>query len=818
MAAKRIKKNRKNCEALSGPRYWVAMGTLAAYTAVGSGKPAVAQSRNEPVARQTAETTDPTKVLAVRRFDIPAGTLDTVIEAFEKAAGAQVKVRETGILTLASPGVSGLYTVEQALQHFLAGSGVSYRFTGPGVIALHLSTVSTAVEVTAQTEQVTSAKYPAPLLDTPQSVDVVSKRVMQEQGVTTLRDALRNFSGISLAAGEGGAQGDNLTIRGFTARNDLFLDGMRDFASYYRDPFNLEEVEVLQGPSSVTFGRGSTGGVVNQETKTPVLSHFLSAGLQFGTDATRRATLDINTPIPAFGVKAAFRLDVMGDIGGVAERNVAENRRFGIAPSLSFGLGTPTRLTLSYFHENEDDNPDYGLPWYFNGPPPVDRQNYYGLSNGNFLRTYDDIGTLRLDHDFNGSATLHEQIRYDNGVRNVLITEPQIPAGTSLSTPLSAIQINRHEIGVYSDETSLDEQLDLTFRFKTGFIRHTVVTGLEGIRETSDPTRPTYPASSVPTTSLLDPDPTDVLTGGAPITSRVSLTALTAGAYALDTMRLGEKWQLVAGIRYDRMSTDYSQSVAPTAAFSRVDNMPSWRTALSYSPKPNGNIYFAAGDSFNPSAESLSLSAGTANLPPEKNFSYEMGTKWDLASQKLSLRTAVFRTDKVNAREPDPNNPLLNVLAGNQRVDGAEGEITGRLTDRWQVLTGYALLASRLVSSNAYPTAIGFPLANVPRNTANLWSTYNLPWHHVSFGGGLNFVDSRSASSTVPLDPTTGEIKKAPSYWLFNAMVRFPMNEHIDVQINGNNLTNRYYYDELHPAHIVLGEGRTALVGINFKF
>jgi catecholate siderophore receptor len=266
------------------------------------------------------------------------------------------------------------------------------------------------------------------------------------------------------------------------------------------------------------------------------------------------------------------------------------------------------------------------------------------------------------------------------------------------------------------------------------------------------------------------------------------------------------------------MSSDYTQSVAPVAAFSRVDNMPSWRAALSYAPTSNGNIYFAAGDSFNPSAETLSLTAANANLPPEKNFSYEFGTKWDLPHPKISLRAAIFRTEKTNAREPDPINPLLNVLAGNQRVDGFEADITGHITSRWQVLTGYALLASRVDSSVAYPGSIGFPLANVPRNTANLWSTYNLPWHHVGFGGGLNFVDERTASSTAPLDPTTRLVRKAPSYWIFNAMVQFPLNEHMDVQINGNNLTNRYYYDQLHPAHIVLGEGRTALVGVNFKF
>ena len=187
--------------------------------------------------------------------------------------------------------------------------------------------------------------------------------------MTTLRDALRNVAGISLAAGEGGAQGDNLTIRGFTARNDLFIDGMRDFGSYYRDPFNTQEVEVLQGPvvghlrPRIDRRRGQSGHARLRDCR-----GFISGDVDFGTDLTRRVALDVDHPLPISAKGAAFRLNVMGDEGNVAGRDVAENRRFGIAPSLALGLGTPTRWTFSYFHQNADDNPDYGIPWLFNGP------------------------------------------------------------------------------------------------------------------------------------------------------------------------------------------------------------------------------------------------------------------------------------------------------------------------------------------------------------------------------------------------------------------------------------------------------------------
>ena len=818
-ARKRAKKDVKNSQGSWPIAYrWAAMGTLVAYSAVGSRtiNVALAQDLQRPLPAGGAfEQT--LGNLPVLRFDIAAGLLDTALSAFRQVTGLSVTFLKEGIGQVASPGVTGLCTAEQALRKLLAGTGVVYHFDGPTKVKLDLQAVSTSVEVTTSVDALAgaSAKYQQPALDTPQTISAVPQELMQQQGATTLRDALRNVAGISLAAGEGGAQGDNLTIRGFTARNDLFIDGMRDFGSYYRDPFNTQEVEVLQGPSSVTFGRGSTGGVVNQATKTPGMGASISGDLDLGTDLTRRGTLDIDRPLPKLGSGAAFRLNLMGDENDVAGRDVAENRRFGVAPSLALGLGSPTRWTFSYFHQTADDNPDYGIPWLFNGPAPVPHENYYGFRNGNYLRTYDDIGTAKVEHDVNAHITVRDQARYANYVRDVLITEAQIATPVTLDTPLSEMVVNRHEIGVNSVESFLDEQLDMTARFDTGWIGHTLVSGVEAGRETSDPTRPTW--TNVPTTSLLDPNPDQAFSGSETITSRVHTTAITTAAYALDTMRLGKKWDLTGGIRWDRFDTHYTQSVAPAAAFERVDEMPSWRTALVYKPVSIASIYGAAGTSFNPSAESLSLSASTANLPPEKNRTYEAGTKWDLPHERLSLRAAFFRTEKLNAREPDPTNSLLNVLAGNQRVNGLEADVRARLTSRWDLMASYANLDGRVVSSNYYPAAIGAQLANVPRNTFNFWSNYRMPrrWQ-TGFGG--NYVSTRTASSTVPLDPVTGLVKEVPGYWVFNAMARHPLSEHVDLQLNVYNIANRYYYDELHPAHIVLGPGRSALASLRFKF
>lgn len=787
------------------------MGTLLAYSAIGVTKVAVAGPPTERKGKDGAPTGP--QALVVRRFEIAAADLGDALTAFQKVSGISVTFVEDGLRTLPSHGVTGLYTPDQALKILLADSGASYRFVAADAVVIELAQMATSVEVSADAPQmIGSAKYTELLRDTPQTISVIDSTTIQQQGINTLRDALRNVAGISLAAGEGGAQGDNLTIRGFSGRNDIFLDGMRDFGSYYRDPFNYESVDVLQGPSSMTFGRGSTGGVVNQESKTPAAGKFISGTLQFGSDLTRRITADVNEPI---GQTSAFRLNVMGHDSQVAERDIAQNRRFGIAPSLAFGLGTTTRLTLGYYHQRADDTPDYGIPWLFNGPAPVDRNNYYGFRDGNYLRADVDVATAKVEHDFSSAITLRNQVRYGHYKRDALITEARIAGAPDPSTPLEDISVTRNQIAVQSLETYLGDQLDLTFRFRTGFAEHTVVTGVEGGRETSSPTR--FAWSGVPGTSLLDPDENQAFSGTSSVSSNVNTLAISFGAYAVDTVKLNRQWSVIGGLRWDRFDTDYSQSAAPAAAFERVDQKPSYRAAIVYKPKPYGSIYFDYGTSFNPSAESLSLSANNANLPPENNHTFELGTKWDFPSKRLSVEGAIFRTAKLNAREPDPNNPLLNVLSGEQRVNGAQVSVTGKITDGWQVLGSYAYLDGKLASSQFYPQAIGAQLANVPKNSFHLWTTHSLPWR-LTVGGGAQFVDSRTASTTVPIDPATGLVKLVPSYWLFNAMASRSITEHVGLQLNLYNLANRYYIDQVHPAHLVPGAGFTALVGLNFKF
>lgn len=670
-----------------------------------------------------------------------------------------------------------------------------------------------------------------PLLDTPQSIDVISDQVLQDRGISSLNDALRSVPGISLGAGEFSFQGNTPTIRGFVARGDMFLDGIRDFGNYYRDAFNLARIEVLEGPSSVLFGRGSTGGVVNQASKLPQLERSLDASAIFGTDVTRRATVDWNQPLPGIGEGAALRVTGMAHEAKVAGRDVAETKRFGVAPSLAVGLGTPTRLTAAYFHQGAEDIPDYGLPWFGSAPAPapVPRKNFYGFDSDH-LDTTADVGTLKVEHDLNAGLILHNQLRYGYYTRDFRISEPIItdPVGT----PLGAINVSRNIWTGDSVESVLWDQADVTAHFHTGRFGHALVAGIEGGVETSKPNF--FNSSGVSTVPLLAPDPHQPFVGNTFPRFRADTTGTSFAAYVIDTITFAEKWELSAALRWDYFKADYKAirysittpgEVTGTDNIVRIDRMPSYRGALVYKPLPNGSVYFSYGTSFNPSAESLNLiinargfSVGNAFLAPEQNQTFELGTKWNLLNEQLSVSGAVFRLEKLNARVPSSTNPGFNELSGKQRVDGFDVQVTGRLTESWQIQAGYSYLDSSIVDAPACagtipPTCaaapVGSPLINTPKNSFALFTEYRLS-ERFEIGGGANYQSSRLAQNVPP-------IKMVPGYWTMDAMAKFDINQQWSVQLNVNNIFDKYYYEQLHPFHVVPGVGRVALITLNFR-
>jgi len=879
------RKTRRGWETVSGWKSRLAGAALAAgmvmgataYAQAGPYAPTtVAAGEDEPGQQGPAGPT--------HEFHIPAGTLTDALDAYHQATGLKVnfKIAVDQLSGFRTAGVSGTFTNSAALHQILDKTGLSFHFQGSDAVEIAIRNAE-HVDVTSAISSVSLQQFTEPLLDTAQSVTVVPQYVMQEQAATGLRDSLRNAPGISIAAGEGGSQGDTLTIRGFNARNDIYLDGIRDFGSYYRDSFNYQAVNVLEGPASVEFGRGSTGGVVNQESKQPELNKFVTGGLQLGTNLMRRVTADVNEPIEGLG-GAAFRVNIAAEQSSVAERDVTETRRFGIAPSLAFGLNTGTRAVITYLHESENSTPDYGLPYFGPAVAPVNRRTYYGFSADNYLRTNPDIITGKVDHDFGVHATVRNVLRFANYPRDVRITEPQVntaatnatsvvlgapitvkcgigatPAASCypINTDPGLVTVKRNQLTSQSVEDILWDQASVTGRFNIAHVENSAVVLVEGGRERSRPLRNGY---TVPYVSLLNPNPNDPFTPVTTVAVRTYVESQSFGIDFLDTLKLRNWLQLSGGVRFDYFNTNshsalntaVTPNVAATVA-NRLDKQPTYRAAIVVKPRPAGSIYFDYGTSFNPAAESLSLSANNATSPPEYNETYEAGAKWNFMRDRLNVNGSVFRTEKLNARETDPNNSNNTINSGNQLVRGFQLGSLGHMPSHFDIVLGYAYLDGRVESSvvNGSPFAsinllliaahdprantrpyfinpAGFALANVPKNSGNLWLTHSLPWRFTGGVGG-NYVGARRASSTTligvynsqnPIDPANVPLafKAIPGYAVVNMMLRRSLSDRMDFQVNVQNLANKFYIDQPHPNHLVPGEGLNAQFGVNYKF
>ncbi len=649
----------------------------------------------------------------------------------------------------------------------------------------------------------------------PQSITVVSSQVMQAQGTSSLEDALRNVPGITLNAGEGAARGDTVNLRGFSAFNDFFLDGIRDAAVYTRDDFDMQSVEVLEGPSAVLFGRGSTGGAINQVSKAPMLQPLDVVTAQLGTNDLYRATADLDTPISP---TAAVRLNLMGQTAGVADRDLVRNRRWGVAPAVSFGIGEQDTLILAYLHQQEDDTLDTGVPFVNGRPAPVPRDAFFNLASDRGT-TDDDIFTARYRHEVNDNVSIADTLRYARYEFDYQFAAPNfgddVPAP---GTPATDILVGRDAPDSSGVETNLDEQLDLTARFDTGPIDHTLVTGAEVARQTSDLDRYQNPFNTnndwIPETPLLDPDPYEVAPA-QPVASTQRTVAPSGGIYVIDTMGLLPHLDLSAGFRYDQFSAAYQSLTLDTDTLLRLhelNRLGSPRAALLFKPTPRTTYYVSFGTSFDPSAEALTLTTKTADLGPVKAKSYEAGAKSTWFNGGLLLSGAVFHTQVDNAQTNDPDNPTITVLNGNERVDGFEVQASGHLTEHWEVLTGYTYLDGVTVASGT-AADVGKAMPNVAHDSLNLWSEYHLS-NRWEIGGGGNWLTRRFADAA--------ETTSVPGYVVWNAMASYRVTPRLRLQLNGYNLFNRLYYDGLYYTsaaenHAIPGAGRSVALSVRWE-
>jgi catecholate siderophore receptor len=696
-------------------------------------------------------------------------------------------------------------------------------------------------------EALQSPKFTAPLRDTPQTVTVIPKTVIEDRGAFSLRDVLRNSPGISMQAGEGGGglPGDNLSIRGFNSRSDFFIDGVRDSGSYNRDPFNLEQVEVTKGPSSANGGRGSPGGSINVVSKAANLERNHIANITGGTDELVRTTIDANEPLSDH---MAFRLNLMYHTGDTPGRDVVTQERFGIAGSLAFGLGTDTRFFLNYQHLTEDNIPDYGIPWvpltstpvgstlppvlqpYENGVPPVSFDNFYGRRSVDYEHVQMDMVTGILEHDFSDDVRLRNVTRYGRTVRDSVITAPRFfdtaPGGGSPGNQYSTTvnrQLQRREM----TNEIITNLTNVSIDFDTGPLKHSIATGMEIYVErqlSANASRNPGTAAAGPLvpgdrTDVFSPNPNDPPSPLPPLPGAAEAHLDTVAFYLFDTIRIGEKFQINGGVRYDHIQGEVRLPNG-LRGYSNNDDIVSGRIGVVYKPLPNGSIYAGYGTSASPSLDAGVSGVGggltgttvtpitQAALDPEKTQSYEVGTKWDVFDERLSLTAAIFRVEKTDARTTDPVT-TITTLGGAQEVNGIELGIAGSITNDWQIFGGYSYMESE-VTDSAVATQIGNPVNGVPDHSFNIWTTYNLP-RRIQVGFGAQYVGERTNS----LEATA---RTAPGFWTMDAMVSWQINDSLGLRLNIYNLADERYIDRVGGGHFVPGAGRSAALTATLKF
>jgi len=650
-----------------------------------------------------------------------------------------------------------------------------------------------------------------PVMETPQTITLITEQVMQLGGRNDLRDVLRLDPNISQHADEDSGQGDNVQIRGFSARFDLYRDGQLDLGQYYRDPFDLETVEVLTGPSSVLFGRGSTGGAINDVSKRPLLNAFAAGTLSVGDDDLARLTADVDAPLSP---TSALRIDGMAHYSRTAGRDQVYTGRAGLSPVVGFGLGTPTEITVGLMHQSQWGRPDYGVPWIDIGQPggvshpaAVPWGAYYGFRD-DFSRVTADIATVAVKHQLNADWTFNDQARYAAYARSFRATEPGVGPVIAPGTPLDSVTVTRTVRGLSSTESFLEDQADLSGKFRLWGLTHKLVIGGEVGRQTSDPTTHSY--SGVPGANLIDPDETTLFSGTVATKSRVNFTADSAGAYIGDTVEYGRLFEVEGVARIDRFDASYHNTVPAPVTLQENDVEPSFRAAFVFKPAPAGRIYLMWGTSFDPSAEGLSLSASTADLAPEREHTVEAGIKWEF-NRALLLSGAVFSTVQDNYREPSPLDPSLETIAGTARSQGVEVLAQGRITPRWLVLAGYTYLDAKIIASPN--DDVGRPLQDAPRNSIKLFSAYDVT-SRLTLGGALNYLSSRVPSST---PDSNGFWQQVPAYTTLSALARYQLGSNVSVQLNVDNLLDAHYYDGVDDNHVNVGAGRSVHVMLAFR-
>ena len=811
-----------------------------------------------------------------QHFDIASGPLSEVLPQFARAAGITFTLSTDSIGTLTSPGVSGTFTMQEALRHLLEGTSVTFRFTAPTVVTFQLRGRSESVQVTAhapgadpyadpeapyKADRLSSSKFTEPILNTARTETILTQEALEDKNATTLREVLRSTAGITLGSGEGGnAFGDRFFIRGFDARNDVFVDGVRDPGVSIRENFDDEQVEILRGPASSFAGRGTTGGALNIVTKEAQDTDFYHFESEGGfNDSLKRGTVDLNKAVSKV---LDVRLNGMVQYGDIAGRDFATDNRWGVAGNIVYHPTENFKVTANYSHSYLWGIPDFGVPTNQVTREPVtesgvSRDIFYGAVNRDFTRSTQDMGTVDAEWKLTDHITLENKFRLSHSLLNYIGTIPENPSATGATAPYSStltffsgyVQLNAQSR--YEPVTVINDQPQVSFKFNTGEIQNTAILGGEFSNEklsiqgysglTSElTTGPVAIASSgAPIVSVYNPPHTPVY-GSGPIQlagNPLKYKVDTNAGYLMDTANYHDFIILNAGIRYD----DYRINAASdTSSQSASSGITSGNAGLVVKPVKIGSVYFAYATAADPVGAELDATASaygglaptqnsTQIFGPQKSRSYEFGTKWELFDQHLLVSAAPFETLVSNARETAPAGlpgyTSGQIVAGAAyRVRGLDFEAAGNLTHKWSVLGGVVVMDPK-VTKSIVPTNVGLQLANIAPQSFNLLSKYQVR-RGLELGGQIVYDSKILGGSLLAANggvayPGATNPTFLPSHWRFDVFAEATISERVSLKLYGQNITNKTYYDSLYQSaqpFVQVAPGRAVYLSLIFNF
>ena len=693
--------------------------------------------------------------------------------------------------------------------------------------------VKATKEVPFKADESASNKFTKPLLDTPQTVQVIKKELLREQGVFSLTDALRNTPGITIQLGENGntSAGDTFSMRGFNASNQLFLDGIRDLGAVSRDVYNLEQIEVVKGPAGADIGRGAASGYINLISKQPSLTDSNFATIGYGTADKKRGTLDINKVI---GETTAVRINALGFDGNVDKRDEVDNQNFSIAPSIAFGLGTDTRFNVYSQHIRQDNTPDGGTPsiglsGFFNADSALnagrktDRENFYG-SDKDYERVDADMITAKFEYDINGNTTLRNISRYGKTDMDRVTTG--IGAITAVTADPSTWTVARSRQRVDRMDEIMVNQTSLNSSFDIGGFKNSFAGGVELMYERQKNKTFITTGLTIPAANLYNPNENDLLP--VPYASGASTdgNTKTAAIYAFDTLDLTDQWQLNAGLRYERYktATDIRAAASAGGAVTNAgdaDNLLSWKTGVLFKPATNGSVYASYATSYTPPGSANFALSATANnqnnsaLDPQKTDNVEIGTKWDLLNNQLNVTAAIFRTE--NDKQTSFDDLLQPAQIGKTRVTGVEVMAVGQLTEYWQLSAGFTKLNAKALDQQSNTGLDTTAVRWTPDYSATLWTQYD--FGGFSIGGGARYMGEQKRLVTTA-DPSVNNMPNIPSFVVADAMLAYEVNKNLDLRLNVYNLFDKYYIETMNNSgsRVRLGLPRTAMLTAELKF